>query len=144
MESIISCYCEVDDHKVERRSDQRDPSGSSTLDVETLRIENESESDGESDEESDRVNKEELPTCVGKKRERKETESKCEICHSQEWKYKCPRCTVHFCSVVCSRSHKETDDCSGKPKKSFHSFTPISQMGEKDLQDGFYFPLSLS
>ncbi|KAF3766227.1 hypothetical protein M406DRAFT_346225 [Cryphonectria parasitica EP155] len=31
----------------------------------------------------------------------------CGICEEQEGKYKCPRCSLPYCSVVCFRSHKE-------------------------------------
>ncbi|KAJ3273837.1 hypothetical protein HDV01_003815 [Terramyces sp. JEL0728] len=35
----------------------------------------------------------------------------CEICKTAEHKYKCPKCQVQYCSVICFQRHKkETDD----------------------------------
>jgi hypothetical protein len=40
--------------------------------------------------------------------------SRCAVCHTSESpKYKCPRCSLPYCSVACCTDHKES--CSGKP-----------------------------
>ena len=37
----------------------------------------------------------------------------CEICHKNEFKYKCPKCLKKTCSLACSKEHKKTDACDG-------------------------------
>jgi len=32
----------------------------------------------------------------------------CEICQQKESKYKCPICSLKYCSVICYKKHKET------------------------------------
>uniref|UniRef100_A0A7S0BLQ5 HIT-type domain-containing protein n=1 Tax=Rhodosorus marinus TaxID=101924 RepID=A0A7S0BLQ5_9RHOD len=32
----------------------------------------------------------------------------CEVCSTNESNYKCPTCLLPFCSVACSRAHKQT------------------------------------
>ena len=47
-----------------------------------------------------------------------EIKALCTMCtpdKRQEVKYTCPRCSTKTCSVNCSRRHKETSGCSGKP-----------------------------
>lgn len=29
----------------------------------------------------------------------------CEVCDAPEWKYKCPKCVIKYCSVSCFKSH---------------------------------------
>lgn len=41
----------------------------------------------------------------------------CEVCLSDDWKYKCPRCFIRTCSLACSRTHKEESGCSGKRQR---------------------------
>ena len=37
---------------------------------------------------------------------------KCEICHTEEGRYKCPSCLRRTCSLQCSRRHKTESGCS--------------------------------
>jgi hypothetical protein len=39
--------------------------------------------------------------------------SPCNICMKDEHKYKCPRCDLLTCSLVCSKEHKQKFNCSG-------------------------------
>lgn len=41
----------------------------------------------------------------------------CEVCLKIEHKYKCPRCAMKTCSLVCCRKHKLDNDCSGERDK---------------------------
>ncbi len=40
-------------------------------------------------------------------------ETKCQICNSPSPKYKCPACSILFCSVSCSKRHKMQSGCTG-------------------------------
>eukprot|EP00122_Pirum_gemmata_P018366 Pgem_evm1s17197 len=33
---------------------------------------------------------------------------KCGVCNEQEFKYKCPKCKLRYCSLACFKIHKET------------------------------------
>lgn len=37
----------------------------------------------------------------------------CQVCQLHEFKYKCPKCLKKTCSLVCSKAHKVSDNCSG-------------------------------
>ena len=43
---------------------------------------------------------------------------KCEVCHLQPFKYKCPRCGRKSCSLNCIKLHKERNSCTGVPDKA--------------------------
>ncbi|KAK0653276.1 Box C/D snoRNA protein 1 [Lasiodiplodia hormozganensis] len=38
--------------------------------------------------------------------------STCDVCGAQPSKYKCPNCTVKYCSLTCFKSHKPTHDAA--------------------------------
>lgn len=38
----------------------------------------------------------------------------CCICHSAEWRYRCPRCSTKTCSLPCVTKHKQRASCNGK------------------------------
>lgn len=38
----------------------------------------------------------------------------CQICQNFQAKYTCPACTTKTCSLVCYKTHKERDACTGK------------------------------
>ena len=41
-------------------------------------------------------------------------EHECVVCQMADSKYKCPRCRARYCSVACSKAHKENADaCLG-------------------------------
>ena len=37
----------------------------------------------------------------------------CEVCRVQEKKYKCPTCQIFYCSLVCFKTHKESQTGGG-------------------------------
>lgn len=39
----------------------------------------------------------------------------CQVCNENAFKYKCPKCRIPYCSVVCYKKHQE-EKC-GEPKK---------------------------
>ena len=41
---------------------------------------------------------------------------KCEVCHQDSHKYKCPTCLVLYCSLNCYKNHKKEDACVKKEK----------------------------
>lgn len=38
----------------------------------------------------------------------------CSICHNEEWKYRCPRCSALTCSLPCITKHKARASCNGR------------------------------
>jgi hypothetical protein len=52
--------------------------------------------------------------------------SLCTICHIDEPKYTCPRCSVQTCSLRCSKRHKLWSDCNGIRDPTV--FKPISEV----------------
>ena len=51
----------------------------------------------------------------------------CEVCSKDEWKYKCPKCVIRYCSLDCFKSH----ECNPPVQK-----TPIhpQKRGPRPLQ----------
>lgn len=43
---------------------------------------------------------------------------KCQVCQQNNWKYKCPRCSIRTCSVDCVKKHKKEQSCSGERSKT--------------------------
>lgn len=56
----------------------------------------------------------------------------CEMCKSNEFKYKCPRCFIKTCSLNCVKQHKKDKNCSGQ-KDKFTYETNINNFTEKEL-----------
>lgn len=56
---------------------------------------------------------------------------KCAICDINEGIYKCPRCNMFTCSVVCSKQHKIKFNCSGEKEAS--KFVPLKEMNANVL-----------
>ncbi|KAK7364255.1 hypothetical protein VNO80_12779 [Phaseolus coccineus] len=55
----------------------------------------------------------------------------CEECKSNPWKYTCPGCSLHSCSLPCVKSHKERTGCSGKRNQTL--FVPLSKFDDDIL-----------
>ncbi|KAL9324212.1 hypothetical protein ACSQ67_009069 [Phaseolus vulgaris] len=55
----------------------------------------------------------------------------CEECKSNPWKYTCPGCSLHSCSLPCVKSHKERTGCSGKRIQTL--FVPLSKFDDDIL-----------
>lgn len=49
---------------------------------------------------------------------RQKVEKMCEICATNEFKYKCPRCLMKTCSLDCCRKHKIERDCNGQQDRT--------------------------
>ncbi|RDL37246.1 uncharacterized protein BP5553_04679 [Venustampulla echinocandica] len=52
--------------------------------------------------------------------------SLCSICHINDPKYTCPRCSIQTCSLPCSRRHKLWSSCNGVRDPTV--FKPLSQV----------------
>ena len=57
--------------------------------------------------------------------------TKCEICITNEHKYKCPRCAIKTCSLVCCRAHKASTGCTGERDKT--KFVAKEEFDEQTL-----------
>ncbi|XP_027338515.1 box C/D snoRNA protein 1-like [Abrus precatorius] len=55
----------------------------------------------------------------------------CEECKCNPWKYKCPGCSLHSCSLPCVKSHKVRTGCAGKRNQT--QFIPLSQFDDNLL-----------
>ncbi|XP_027358844.1 box C/D snoRNA protein 1-like [Abrus precatorius] len=55
----------------------------------------------------------------------------CEECKCNPWKYKCPGCSLHSCSLLCVKSHKVRTGCTGKRNQT--QFIPLSQFDDSLL-----------
>ncbi|WVZ14866.1 hypothetical protein V8G54_012432 [Vigna mungo] len=55
----------------------------------------------------------------------------CEECKSNPWKYTCPGCSLHTCSLPCVKSHKDRTGCSGKRNQTL--FVPLSKFDDNIL-----------
>lgn len=61
----------------------------------------------------------------------------CEVCGDQDGQYKCPRCSVLSCSLVCCKKHKASTGCSGRRDKT--AFVPMQQFNGANLRSDFHF-----
>ncbi|KAB7505962.1 Box C/D snoRNA protein 1 [Armadillidium nasatum] len=57
----------------------------------------------------------------------------CQVCDENEAKFKCPRCELCSCSLLCVRKHKTENNCNGvrdrlkmMPKENMDNFTLLS------------------
>ena len=57
--------------------------------------------------------------------------TKCEICLTNEHKYKCPRCSMKTCSLVCCKTHKTNMGCTGERDKT--KYIPKDEFDEQAL-----------
>ncbi|XP_003725361.1 zinc finger HIT domain-containing protein 3 [Strongylocentrotus purpuratus] len=39
---------------------------------------------------------------------------KCSVCEEKQYKYRCPKCRILYCSVPCYKEHKSGDSCENK------------------------------
>ncbi len=44
--------------------------------------------------------------------------NKCEVCKTNDFKYKCPKCTSRTCSLVCVKKHKQNKTVMERKKNS--------------------------
>ena len=57
--------------------------------------------------------------------------SPCDLCNTNDSKYKCPKCLKKTCSLLCVNLHKEKFKCNGKKPK--FSAKSVKQFGETEL-----------
>ncbi|KAJ8901291.1 hypothetical protein NDN08_007140 [Rhodosorus marinus] len=57
----------------------------------------------------------------------------CEVCSTNESNYKCPTCFLPFCSVACSRVHKQTQCEPARPKENSRPKGPVEE--DEDDED---------
>lgn len=58
----------------------------------------------------------------------------CQTCQLVDWKYTCPRCLAHSCSMLCVIKHKQEADCSGIRDKT--SYVPLREYNESHMMSG--------
>ncbi|XP_065125151.1 uncharacterized protein znhit6 isoform X2 [Paramisgurnus dabryanus] len=68
---------------------------------------------------------------------RKVSLSRCDVCETQESKYRCPNCMKHTCSLACVKRHKTSSGCSGVRDKT--AFVSLSQFDEMSLLSDYRF-----
>jgi hypothetical protein len=61
----------------------------------------------------------------------------CEICTEKEGIYKCPRCSIFTCSLLCCKQHKIDKNCNGKRDKT--SFVQINEFTTNNLKSDMHF-----
>ncbi|KAF7724168.1 hypothetical protein EC973_001240 [Apophysomyces ossiformis] len=61
----------------------------------------------------------------------------CEQCHTNPWKYKCPRCHIRTCSLDCVKQHKVEKDCSGERSKTH--YISMQQYSESNMMSDYVY-----
>lgn len=59
----------------------------------------------------------------------------CQTCQKDDWKYTCPRCLVHSCSLTCVLQHKKEANCSGIRDKT--SYVPLREYNESHMMSDY-------
>jgi len=60
--------------------------------------------------------------------------SLCQMCKTNKWKYTCPKCLMHTCSLPCVKSHKKEYNCDGKRDKV--KYVAMNDYNENNLRNG--------
>eukprot|EP00833_Pecoramyces_ruminatium_P018549 jgi/Orpsp1_1/1192581/evm.model.d7180000094400.1 len=63
--------------------------------------------------------------------------SLCEMCKTNKWKYTCPKCLMHTCSLICVKDHKKEFNCDGKRDKV--KYVSMNEYNENNLRNDYYF-----
>ncbi|KAJ1980192.1 hypothetical protein H4R35_001215 [Dimargaris xerosporica] len=63
--------------------------------------------------------------------------AKCQVCHANDFKYKCPACAAVTCSLVCSQQHKADTGCTGQRSRTH--YIPKNIYSESDMLSDFSF-----
>jgi hypothetical protein len=61
----------------------------------------------------------------------------CDMCCLNARLYKCPRCSIFTCSLVCCKKHKTERDCSGQRDRT--AFVSAGAFDERCLRSDFHF-----
>ncbi|CAO3635916.1 unnamed protein product [Mucor hiemalis] len=59
----------------------------------------------------------------------------CQTCQLVDWKYTCPRCLAHSCSMLCVIKHKQEANCSGIRDKT--SYVPLREYNESHMMSDY-------
>jgi len=62
---------------------------------------------------------------------------KCMVCHIHPKAYKCPRCHILSCSLICCKVHKVSSGCSGQRDRT--EYLPIKEFKESNLRNDYHF-----
>ncbi|XP_077974347.1 box C/D snoRNA protein 1-like [Styela clava] len=60
---------------------------------------------------------------------------KCEVCAKNPPKYKCPKCSVRTCCLLCVKTHKKMNDCDGVRCKT--TFVPLNKYNENNMLNDY-------
>ncbi|KAK7132878.1 hypothetical protein R3I93_019201 [Phoxinus phoxinus] len=63
--------------------------------------------------------------------------SSCDVCETEEAKYRCPSCKKHTCSLACVKQHKMESGCCGVRDKT--TFVPLAEFNEINLLNDYRF-----
>lgn len=63
--------------------------------------------------------------------------SSCDVCETEEAKYRCPSCEKHTCSLACVKQHKMVSGCCGVRDKT--TFVPLTEFNEINLLNDYRF-----
>lgn len=66
----------------------------------------------------------------------------CDECKTNDFKYKCPGCSIRSCSLPCVKAHKQRTGCTGKRQQQTE-FVPLSKFDDNLLLSG-KFPIKLT
>ncbi|XP_067301499.1 box C/D snoRNA protein 1 isoform X1 [Pseudorasbora parva] len=61
----------------------------------------------------------------------------CDVCETEEAKYRCPSCMKHTCSLACVKRHKMLSGCCGVRDKT--AFVPLAEFSEINLLSDYRF-----
>ncbi|EGC38018.1 hypothetical protein DICPUDRAFT_17925, partial [Dictyostelium purpureum] len=61
----------------------------------------------------------------------------CQVCNLEKSKYKCPGCSILFCSLICSNKHKIDNNCNGIRKDNH--YIPLNKFKDSDIVNDFNF-----
>ncbi|XP_062973855.1 box C/D snoRNA protein 1 [Elgaria multicarinata webbii] len=70
-------------------------------------------------------------------RKRKMSLRRCEICNTEEAKYRCPRCMKYSCSLPCVKKHKTAFSCNGVREKT--AFVSMNEFDDLNLLSDYRF-----
>ena len=59
----------------------------------------------------------------------------CQVCKKPEWKYKCPKCVIRYCSVDCYKSHECSLATQKPPDQPLKRVSKALQLDSDDESD---------
>nr|XP_054768080.1 zinc finger HIT domain-containing protein 3-like [Lytechinus pictus] len=52
---------------------------------------------------------------------------KCAVCEEKQYKYRCPKCRILYCSVPCFKEHKSEGSCEKESLKPISDGRPVKE-----------------